>query len=295
MLLAVPNVSEGRDASRIATAAEAFSTGVFLLDTHSDAAHNRSVFTLASRERALRAALIAGAEATIAEIDISAHAGEHPRIGALDVCPVVWLDPEDRARAHDEALAVAGGIASLGVPVFLYGELASTPERTERAYFRAGGPSALAERIATGELAPDLGPGRAHPTAGATLVTARPPMAAFNLALIGIGLAGARAIAAKTRESGPEGIPGVRAIGIDRGPDGIQVSTNVHDPTNVPLAVVTERVRSLARAVGGEVVAAEIVGLVPRAALEGFPVDMPIPGFDPARGVIEERIAALPE
>ncbi len=223
---------------------------------------------------------------------MSAHDGEHPRIGALDVAPVIYLGPGDREEARSQALAAAGEIAELGVPVFLYGELASAPVRRERAYFRSGGPSELSARMERGELLPDVGPTAPHPTAGATLVTARPPLAAFNMEFVGMTLSDAKAVAAALRESGG-GRPGVRAIALAL-LDGVsQISTNVHDPTATPLGEVVARARELAEPYAGEIRAAEIVGLVPRAALDRFPADVPLPGFDRARGVIEERLAEL--
>jgi glutamate formiminotransferase len=173
--------------------------------------------------------------------------------------------------------------------VFLYGELASDERRRERAFFRSGGPAELGRRLATGELRPDFGPARLHPTAGATLVTARPPLAAFNVELEGAGIDDARAIAAQIREEGG-GLAGVRAIGINLPGERIQVSVNVHDPVAVPLAEVTERVRELAEPSGARVVGAEVVGLVPGAALDRWPDDVPL-DCDPATQVIERRIS----
>ncbi|HEV2727009.1 MAG TPA: hypothetical protein VGV34_01880, partial [Solirubrobacterales bacterium] len=137
-LLAVPNVSEGADAERLARLEQAFIRGVALLDRHSDADHGRSVFTLAGGADALTVALSAGAEEALETIDMHAYRGAHPAIGALDVCPVVWLSPGDHEAARTEAVAVAEQIGGLGVPVFLYGELARDPGRAERAYFRNG-------------------------------------------------------------------------------------------------------------------------------------------------------------
>src|SRR4051812_20131991 len=110
MLLAVPNFSEGRDERRIEAISTAFATGAALLDTHSDPVHNRSVVTLSGPLGSLAAALVNGARASVEEIDMSKHDGVHPRIGALDVCPVVWLNDDDRQAARDEALAAAQGI-----------------------------------------------------------------------------------------------------------------------------------------------------------------------------------------
>jgi glutamate formiminotransferase len=218
------------------------------------------------------------------------HKGAHPCIGALDVCPVVWLREEDREAARDEAREAARGIATQAhVPVFLYGELASDPSRRERAFFRARGLAELRRRVDAGDVRPDFGPSELHPTAGATLVTARPPLAAFNVELEGAGVEATREIADRLRESGG-GLPGVRALGIDLGGGRTQVSTNVHDPIAVPLAEVVQRVRELAAAYGARAVSAEIVGLVPEAALAGLPEDLPLPGFDPARYVIERRV-----
>jgi glutamate formiminotransferase / 5-formyltetrahydrofolate cyclo-ligase len=290
-LLAVPNVSEGRDEAVIGRLAGAFAVEATLLDSHSDEIHNRTVLTLAPTAGDLVPALAGGARAAVEALDVGAHRGEHPRIGALDVAPVVWLAPEAREAARDQAVRAAEAIAALEVPVFLYGELASAPERRERAHFRSGGIDALATRMKAGELPPDYGPGAPHPTAGATLVTARPPLAAFNLELEGASLAATREIATELREAGG-GLPGVRAIGLEFG-DRTQVSTNVHDPVAMPLAKVVERTAELAEQHGGTVVAAEIVGLIPAAALAGFPADLPTPGFDRSRGVIEERLRQL--
>jgi glutamate formiminotransferase / 5-formyltetrahydrofolate cyclo-ligase len=291
MLLAVPNVSEGRDRARVERITLAFTEGgAGVLDSHSDAVHNRSVLSLrAGSDAALAEALARGAAACATEIDMRTHQGAHPAIGALDVCPVVFTDAAEQETARRLALVVATRVAGEGVPIFLYGELASAPERVERAYFRDGGLPALRRRMETGELRPDLGPPEPHATAGAMLVTARPPLAAFNVVLEGGGIEVARAIAADLREAGG-GLAGVRAIGIDLGDGQTQVSTNIHDPIGTPLRQVVERVREIAAAQGTRPVAAEVVGLVPQAALEGFPRDIPIVGFDLAQHVLERRV-----
>lgn len=291
-LLAVPNVSEGRDAARIEALAQAFSIGAKLLDRHSDADHNRTVFTLAGESRGLQEALAAGAAEASRSIDMDAHEGVHPAIGALDVCPVVWTEPEGREPAREAALAVAAAIGDLDVPVFLYGEMASRPEHTERAYFRNGGLAELWLRMEAGELRPDFGPQRPHRRAGATLVTARAPLGAFNVVLAGGDLELAQAVAAGLREAGG-GLTGVRAVGLPLAAGRVQVSTNVHDPVAVPLGEVVERIRSLAAPLGDRPVAAELVGLIPAAALVDYPQDVPIEGFDPDVRTIERRLADL--
>ncbi len=288
MALAVPNFSAGRDGETIDAITAAFETGAELLDRHTDAVHNRTVLTLVAPGPDLAAGLVAGAAACVELIDLRAHDGAHPHVGALDVCPLVYPSPEGREEARALAREVADAIAALGVPVFLYGELAAAPERAERAYFRRGGPAALAERMRAGELDPDRGPREAHPSAGATLITARPPLAAFNLELDTSDVEVARAVAARLREEGG-GPAGVRAIGVDLAGTA-QVSTNIADPAAVPLGVVIERVRELAAQHDAAPVAAEVVGLVPEAALAGLPADLPLRDFDPELRVLERRI-----
>jgi glutamate formiminotransferase/glutamate formiminotransferase/formiminotetrahydrofolate cyclodeaminase len=295
LLMAVPNVSEGRDASAVRAISRAFAAGeeeVKLLDVHSDADHHRSVYTLAGPPAALSDALLRGARKAVSRIDVMADAseprGEHPHVGALDVAPVVYLDASSRGAAFAEALVLADRIGDeLAVPVFLYGELAGG--RT-RAQLRSGGVARLAQRIAAGELRPDFGPPRLHPSAGATLVAARAPLVAFNLRLVPpASVADARRIASLIREGGSAGLPGLRAIGVRLAGDIAQVSINVERPYDVPLALVIERVRAHAAIASGE-----LVGLAPRAALAGFPDDVSLPGFDPARHVIERALGLEP-
>jgi glutamate formiminotransferase/glutamate formiminotransferase/formiminotetrahydrofolate cyclodeaminase len=292
VLLAVPNVSEGRDSDVIAAVRAGFERELWLLDEHTDPTHNRTVYTLA-RDQLLWRGLVHGAASAIQAIDMRRHDGAHPCIGALDVCPVVYLRPIDRELARQDALDVAEALGKeLEIPVFLYGELASADERRERSYFRRGGLAELTRRMRSGELGPDRGPGQPHPTAGATLVTARPPLAAFNVELADAEIGVGRAIAALLRESGA-GLEGVRAIGIDLDDRRTQVSTNVHDPVSVPLGRVIEEIRRRARVHGpARPISGEVVGLVPEAALEGLPDDVPLGEFDPARQVIERRLAS---
>lgn len=291
-LLAVPNVSEGSDAERLARLEEAFTRGISLLDRHADADHGRSVFTLAGQPGVLAEALAIGAEEALETIDMRDYRGAHPAIGALDVCPVVWFSPGDHEAARTEAVVAAEQIGGLGIPTFLYGELARDPGRAERAYFRNGGLSELWLRMESGELRPDFGPDLPHRTAGATLVTARPPLAAFNVELDTDDVEIARAVAAGLREAGG-GPTGVRAMGLLLSSGRAQVSTNVHDPLAVPLGEVVERVRELAAPLGARPLEAELVGLIPRTALRDYPSDVPMRGFDPERHVIERRLAAL--
>ena len=269
MLLAYPNVSEGRDADVIGRIAHAFGPG--LLDAHSDPDHHRTAFTLAGRPGKLAEAVLAGAGEVVAMIDLRRHAGVHPRVGALDVAPIVYPDDEARGPACAEALVLADLLADhLGLPVLLYGALA---QGRTRAQLRRGGPDELARRLRDGELAPDFGPRRLHRTAGAVLVAARPPLVAFNLVLAPPATeADARSIAARIRDGGPEGRPGVRAIGLWLERAGVaQVSTNLDDPAATPPAAVVEAVARHAR-----IAELELVGLAPEAALAGLPGDLPL-------------------
>jgi glutamate formiminotransferase len=283
VLLAYPNVSEGRDAAAIRRIAAAFGPG--LLDVHSDADHHRTAFTLAGRPGELAEAVLAGAREVLATIDLSRHDGVHPRVGALDVAPIVYLSEPDRGVACAEALVLADLLAArLNLPVLLYGELAGG--RT-RAQLRRGGLPGLAARIEAGELTPDFGPRRIQPGAGAVLVAARPPLVAFNLVLAPpAGAQDARVIAARIREGGTEGLPGVRAIGLWLERAGVaQVSTNLDDPRRTGLAQVVAAVSRHAA-----IRELELVGLAPEAALAGLPAGLPLRN----RATIEDALTRVP-
>jgi glutamate formiminotransferase / 5-formyltetrahydrofolate cyclo-ligase len=267
-LLAFPNVAEGRDPETIAALREVWSPAR-VLDLHADPHHNRTAITLAGEPGSLAGALTAGAREVLARVDISDHDGAHPFVGALDVAPIVWVDAAHEGAACAEALVTADELARrLELPVFLYGDLAGGRTRAE---LRRGGPSELARRIAAGELRPDFGPPRLHPTGGATLVAARPPLVAFNLWLDERAtLDDAREAATAIRETTPGGLPGVRALGVQLG-ERLQISMNIERPDLVSLAEVTEAVRRHVPVTDGE-----LVGLAPQQALEGFPTDVPL-------------------
>ncbi len=289
-LLAVPNVSEGRDFARLDRLEAGLGEDVTLLDRHTDLDHHRAVFTLAGPAETLADALTGLAGTATVEIDMTAWDGMHPAIGALDVCPVVWLSEKRRAMASEVAREVGEKIGAMGVPVFLYGDLATDADRRERAYFRAGGLDSLWQRMTSGALKPDFGPNQPHPTAGATLVSARAPIAAFNLELATDDLGVAREIAGAVREGPDDGIPGVRALGLLLSTGRAQVSTNVHDPIETPLVEIVDAVQEEAILRGTYVVEAELIGLIPEAALEDYPEDVPIREFDPAFHIIERRL-----
>ena len=279
-LLAIPNVSEGRDLTTIGTLRAAFGPG--LLDVHDDPDHHRSVYTLAGAPGRLASVVLNGAKVAVEHVDVVSHQGIHPRVGAIDVAPIVYLDDADRGAGCAEALVLADMLANtLELPVFLYGELAGGRTRAE---LRRGGLPGLAERIESGEQLPDFGPRRLHPTAGAVLVGARPPLVAFNVELKPPAtLEDARAIAALIREGGEEGLPSLRAIGLWLDHRGVaQVSMNLEDHRTTSLAAVVEAIGRHATPAR-----AELVGLAPAVAFDGFPADLQVANLR----LIEEALA----
>ena len=261
MLFAVPNVSEGRDQAAIMGIAQAFAAtpGVKLLDTHSDPDHHRSVFWLSGREPGLLAeALVQGAREAVGWINLDEPRGIHPHVGAIDVAPIVYLHEADRGAACAEALLAAERLGEeVGLPVYLYGELAGG--RT-RAQLRRGGLKALRT------IAPDFGPRDPDPRKGAVLVAARPPLIAFNFEIDGDEETATR-VAKEIRE-----LPGVKALGLWLESGRVaQVSCNVEDHRAMPLATLLEEVSSRAR-----VREAELVGLAPAEAFAGWPEDVKV-------------------
>jgi glutamate formiminotransferase len=287
-LESVPNFSEGRDQATIDALGAALSAQADLLDVHSDGDHNRSVFTLVGTEQELAAALLDGVACARERIDLRRHLGAHPRIGAADVVPLVPIEPVDMPRAENIARALAEQIGEeLELPVFLYGALASG---RGPAFFRRGETDELQRRIDAGELRPDFGPTLVHPSAGAVLVGARPPLIAFNVNLGAADLEVAQAIARMVRES-DGGFPGVRALGLDLPSAGrVQVSMNVEDWEAAALHEIVERIEVEAGALGAEVLGSELVGLMPAAAAAAAAgAALRIEGFDATR-VLELRL-----
>jgi glutamate formiminotransferase len=287
-LESVPNFSEGRDGETLDAIAAALTRGARLLDVHSDADHNRSVFTVVGEDAALLDSLLAAIAVARERVDLRRHAGAHPRIGAADVVPVVPLRAADMERARVAALELARRVGEeLGLPVFLYGELA--PGRGP-AFFRRGGVEELGRRLAAGELAPDFGPGELDPSAGGVIVGARRPLIAFNVDLLGGTVDDARAIASVVRER-DGGFPGVRALGLDLpGAGRVQVSMNVEDWEASSLHEIVARIETEASARGVGVGGAELVGLMPAgAAAAAAGALLRIDGFDASR-LIETRL-----
>ena len=295
LALAVPNVSEGRDPATVAALAEACAVpGARVIDVHSDPDHDRSVLTVVGEPLALQEALVALAGECVDRIDLRRQHGVHPRVGALDVAPIVALADEDVPLAIEIATGLAGRLGEeLNLPVFLYGRPPPTRCGRSRATSAAGGSRSWPGRSRAAEVAPDHGPPRLHPTAGAVLVGARRPLIAINVWLPEGTLTEARAIAARVREAGG-GPPGVRALGLYLPEAGMaQVSMNIEDHRAAPPALVIGAVRSAAEALGVESGDAELVGLVPREALGGpSPSALRIAGMRPGQ-ILELRAPGL--
>lgn len=288
-LESVPNVSEGRDETVLAALGDAFSSPARLLDVHADRDHHRSVFTLVGSGPELVETLVSGIRCAVERIDLRSHTGAHPRVGAADVVPLVPLRSEDEPLAREAALALADRVgAELDLPVFFYGGL--TEDGREPAFFRRGGLDELAGRLERGELAPDRGPARLHPTAGAVLVGVRRPLIAFNVNLRAQNVDVAREIARIVRER-DGGFPGVRALGLDLPSAGlVQVSMNVTDWEAAALHEIVSRIAAEAEARGADVVGSELVGLMPAgAAVAAAGNVLGIDGFDSTR-VLELRL-----
>jgi glutamate formiminotransferase len=293
-LESVPNISEGRDEAVLSVLREAMSRPARLLDVHVDWDHHRSVYTLVGTADELVETLLAGIRCARDRIDLARHTGAHPRIGAADVVPLVPLRPEDESRAREAALVLADRIAAeLQLPVFFYGRL--TEEAREPAFFRRGGPDELQRRMDEGEVKPDRGPERLHPSAGGVVLGVRRPLIAFNVNLRGADVAVAREIARLVRER-DGGFPGVRALGLDLPKAGlIQVSMNVTDWEAAALHEIVARIVAEAEARGAEVVGSELVGLMPAgAAVAAAGSMLRIDGFDSSR-VLELRLLENPD
>jgi len=258
----VINISEGRDPAIVGAVADAGAE--LLLDVHSDPEHHRSVLTLAGPLDQVVDAARSVATAAVASIDLTAHNGVHPRLGAVDVVPFVPLTGTEGATAEWEAVIRArDGFADwmgseLNVPCFLYGPGRSLP---------------AVRRGAFTEFAPDTGPDRPHPTAGATAVGARGVLIAYNVWITAVSpddldaagvIAVARDLAARMRK------PGLRTLGLEVA-GGAQVSCNVVDPDRVTLTEVYDAVAADAAGHGCKVLRGELVGLLPDSALSAVP------------------------
>jgi glutamate formiminotransferase len=273
LIESVPNYSEGRRleaVDRLAAAVES-TPGAYLLDRTSDASHNRSVLTMAGESDAVEAALEATLVEAIASIDMEHHRGEHPRIGAVDVVPFVPLG----STTMDDAVALAkrwgARVADrFDIPVYLYARAASRPDRVRLADVRRGGYEGVRDELLAGiaDRAPDFGPARTHPRAGAMAVGARPFLIAWNINLDTNDVEVAKRIARRVRESGG-GLPAVQGNGFFiEELDAAQVSMNLLDFGVTPMWRAWDEVERLAAEEGVTPLESELIGLAPQAAFD---------------------------
>jgi glutamate formiminotransferase len=266
----IPNISEGRQAEVVSSIADAVAAtpGVRLLNVSSDPAHNRSVITLAGDAAALKRAVLTLFDRTIKAVDLTRHEGEHPRLGAVDVVPFVPIQGATMADCVALAREVGAEVAArFAIPVFLYEEAASTPARRNLEDVRRGEFEGLASKMASPDWAPDFGPSRPHPTAGAAVIGARMPLIAYNINLATDRVEVAKKIAAAVRHSSG-GLRFVKAMGVMLDDRRIaQVSMNLTNFEKTPIPRVFEFVKREAERYGVSILESEVVGLVPQAAL----------------------------
>ena len=266
----VPNFSEGRDLKKIEKIVEPFrgQKNVKLLDYQNDVNHNRSVVTVVGEPEALKAAVLEAIGVAIKLIDMNSHQGQHPRMGAVDVVPFIPVKNVSVEEAVEISKSVAREAAKkYKLPIFLYEQSASQPERQNLATIRKGQFEAMAEKLAQPEWTPDFGPQQIHSTAGVTAMGARMPLVAYNVNLDTNQLEIADLIAKKVRHIGG-GLRYCKGIGIELKDRGIvQVSMNMTDYTKTALYRVFELIRIEARRYGVNLVGSEVIGLVPMEAL----------------------------
>ncbi len=291
----VPNFSEGRNEETVIALAQAgVSRGhAVLLDKEMDADHNRCVLTLAGDPQAVLDGVFETIKLAAERIDLRTHQGAHPRIGAADVMPFVPL--QDMTMEACVALAHRLGERvgrELRIPVYFYGEAAKRPERKELPAVRQGQFEGLREAMKTDSArTPDEGPSEIHPSAGATAIGARFFLIAYNINLATKNLDLAKSIAKIIREATPGGLPKVKSLGFDLpAKKCVQVSMNLTDYRVTSLRTAFDRVADLASTQGVNIVESELVGLVPRAALdEATAHHIKLQGFS-SKQVVEERL-----
>jgi glutamate formiminotransferase len=289
----VPNFSEGRRPEVCeALAAAARAQGVTILDLTSDPDHHRSVLTFAGSPSAVEAAALAVTRTALERIDLTRHAGNHPRMGAIDVLPFVPLQGASMSDAVALARTVGAKIGrDLSLPVFLYEAAATRPDRKNLADIRAPQFEGLRDLIGTDpDRVPDFGPAKIHPTGGCVAVGARMPLIAFNIDLETEEVGIAKKIARKIRER-DGGLPGIKALGLPLpARHCAQVSMNVCDYTRTGLLEVFRAVEQEAVRLGTRIRAGELIGLVPRAAFpENGAAVLKLIEFSPDR-ILENRL-----
>lgn len=294
VIACVPNFSEGResDVCRAIAATIEHVKGITLLDLHMDGSHNRSVMTFVGSDGALVDAAFGGAKEAMKHIDLNRHTGEHPRMGATDVIPFIPIQDSTIDECDRIANTVAGRIGNeLQIPVFMYECSAKRPDRKILSNIRKGEFEGLRDDIGKDpNRAPDYGPSRIHPTAGAVAVGARMPLIAYNVDLKTTDLKIAKKIAKEIRESSG-GLPAVRALGMwisER--NCAQVSMNLVNYTVTNMDKVYGEIEKRATEAGVNIRSSEVVGMLPRVAInKEWVVALKMESFDPMQ-IIENRL-----
>lgn len=291
----VPNFSEGQDRATVQALLDAVTSTpcVVLLDHSMDPDHHRSVLTFCGEPDAVAEAAFRAIRIATDRIDLRTHTGVHPRVGATDVVPLIPIKGttmEDCVHLAKRLGAQVG--RELELPVFLYEHAARRPHHAPLETVRRGGLKGLAFRMASDpDWTPDFGPTRLHPSAGAVVIGARPPLIAYNVNLRTKDAALARSIARTIRQSNG-GLPNLKAIGVELASRGmVQVAMNLTDYRATPLQSVFQAVKAEATKHGAEIAGSELVGLVPQAALDqAAATALEFERFDPSQ-VLETRLA----
>ena len=290
----IPNFSEGRDAvvvDALVGAAKGV-PGVTLLDHSSDASHNRSVLTLVGDPEGVAEAAFRLCKLAAEKIDMTRHAGEHPRMGATDVIPFVPIRDVSVEECVDISKQVARRIwEELGIPSFLYEYSATSPGRQNLAAVRKGQFEGMPEKLLLDEWAPDFGERRIHPTAGIIAIGARPPLVAYNVNLDTSDLEIANAIA-KTIRGSSGGFKYCKAIGVMLEERNVaQVSMNLVNCDGTPIYQVVEAIREEAGKRGVSVIGSELIGLAPaKALIDCAEYYLQIENFDYEKQVLENHL-----
>ena len=290
----IPNFSEGRDAAvveQIADTARSIA-GVTLLDYSMDASHNRSVFTLVGSPEGMEEAAFQLCKKASEIIDMTKHSGEHPRMGATDVIPFVPVKDMNAKECVEISKRVGERIAKeLSIPVFLYEDSASNPERVNLAKVRKGQFEGMAEKLTQAEWEPDFGERKIHPTAGVVAVGARMPLVAFNVNLSTSDVEIANKIAKKVRgiSGGFKHVKGMGVMLEDR--NVAQVSMNMVNYEGTSLYTVFEAIRTEAARWGVHIIGSEVIGLTPaKALIDCAEYYLKIENFDYAKQVLENHL-----
>ena len=290
----VPNISEGRDQSVLSILATGIQAvpNVALLDLHVDPDHHRSVFTMAGDPEAMATALFHFIQQAKDCVDLRPHHGQHPRIGAVDVVPLIPLHGVTMEECAGYAKDLGGRVGQeLGIPVFLYEQASVMLSRARLEAIRRGGVSGLQERMNHEAVwKPDFGPTVLHPTAGAIAIGARFFLIAFNVVLKSQDLQAARHIACTIRSSGG-GLPALKAMGVYLpSRELVQVSMNLTDFRVTSLRAAFQAVERESHRLGVGILESEIVGLVPQAAWDkNLPGDLKLRNWAPDR-ILETRL-----